>query len=141
MKRLLCIVLTAFAAAMLFTSCAAKKSNINVKIVVDQNFDGKYDETLFEEAIEVQGTEPNIETVIFELDNSKNVAVVQEQDDEGNMELKSLNGKENKIEGNLYYEWVVKVNGEDVRGVWKDYKLKDGDSVVFIYAIWEPSEK
>jgi molybdopterin converting factor small subunit len=141
MKKLLCIVLTAFAVAMLFTSCAAKKSNINVKIVVDQGFDGKYEETLFEETIEVQGTEPNIENIISALDNSKKVAVEQEQDEDGNMKLKSLAGKEEKEEGNMFYAWIVKVNGEDVKGLWKETKLKDGDTITFIYNIWEPSEK
>lgn len=141
MKRLLCLVLTAFAAAMLFTSCSAKKSNINVKIVVDQGFDGKYEETLFEEVIEVQGTEPNIDAVLSALDNSKKVAVEQEQDDEGNLKLKSLSGKEIKEEGKTIYEWIVKVNGQDVRGEWKEAKLKDGDSIVFIYGIWEASER
>lgn len=144
MKRLLCIILAAFAAATVFTSCAAKKTNVNVKIVIDQGYDGSYDETLFEESIEVQGKNPSVESVITALDNSQKVAIEYEQDEDGNSVIKSISGKENKEEDkegkSIYYEWVAKVNDEDVRGKWKDFTIKDGDTVIFIYAIWEPSQ-
>jgi molybdopterin converting factor small subunit len=140
MKRALCIILAVVAATMMFTSCSSKKSNINVKIVVDEGFDGRYEETLFEETIEVQGDEPNIDSVITALDNSKKVPVEFSQDEDGNNKLKSFNGKENKEEGNKIYEWIVKANNADVKGVWKETKLKDGDSVTFIYCIWEPKK-
>lgn len=141
MKRLLCIVLAAFAAAMIFTSCAAKKTTVNVKIVVDQGFDGRYDETLFEESIEVQGDDANVNSVINALDNKQKVAIEYEKDEDGNNVVKAISGKENKEENNTIYQWVAKVNDEEVRGEWKDFKVKDGDTVIFIYAIWESSEK
>jgi hypothetical protein len=138
MKKLLCLLLVAFSASMLFASCSAKKSNIKVKIVVDEGADGKYEETLFDESVAVPGTDPSVDSIINQLEKDQKITVEYQQDGSG--ELKSLNGKENKDEGTKIYQWMAKANGNDVKSLWKETKVKDGDSVTFIYGIWEPSK-
>jgi hypothetical protein len=138
MKKLLCLLLAVFSASMMFVSCSSKKSNIKVKIVVDEGADSKYEETLFDESVAVTGSDPSLDAIISQLDNDKKITVEYNQD--GNGEIKSLNGKENKEEGTKIYQWMAKANGSDVKGLWKETKVKDGDSVTLIYGIWEPSK-
>ncbi len=140
MKRTISLFLVLLFVAIAFASCAQTITKVNVKIVVDQGDNGTYDEILFDGEVELSGKEPSIDTIINQLTNEEEITTEFSQDDDGNTAVVSINGKENKDEGTspmTIYQWFALKNNSEVKGLWSDNIVEDGDNIVIKYSIWE----
>lgn len=140
MKKMFCLLLVLFIAVTAFAGCAAKKTSVNVKFVVDNGYDGTIDETIYEGTVEIEGKDPSVATILDQL-NGNQITVVYNED----LTVKSIENKENKTEDEngktKISQWYVSVGEDkDIEGLWSEKIVANGDTVVFKYAVWVSKE-
>jgi len=138
------LILTLFATTAVFAGCAGKKTSVNVKIVIDQGADGEYEEIIYDSAYEIAGVDPSIETILTKLDEAGTIKVEYTEEEDGSISLYSIN--DNKVETEatkpvIIHQWNASINGTDVNGSWSKAIVKEGDTVLIRYDVWESSIK
>lgn len=137
--------------SMAFVGCASAKTNVTIKIVVDEGDDGKFEQIIIDQKLELEGKGPSIDTIINQLKDNKTITPKYSENENGTTELIAINEFEVKeeqkdAENNVYttYCWFASINnGDDVLGLWSNAKLKEGDTIIVRYAIRdiEPTSK
>lgn len=121
--------------AVFLAGCAAQKTSVDIMFVVDHANDNIFEKKIFNETVEISGRDPSIQTIIEQLNSEGKITV--EYDDAS--QIKSINSYENITETKnsvSIYQWVARINdNDDIKGLWSEALIKEGDTVTFKYTI------
>lgn len=137
MKKFLSLLIVSVFAVLAFGGCATQKTTVNVKIVVDNEDDGKYEKVIIDQPVEVTGKNPNVDSILNTLKDQGVISIEFKTTDTGATEVAKIEDYEVKDEdtdtASYIYRWYVRVNKDDVNGLWADKTISEGDEVIFRY--------